>query len=52
MGNEAGITFLFVVMIAAKDTGGAFSQGVLPFANLAGVDFKAIGQLGDRLFTL
>ena len=39
-------------MVTAKDAGGTLSQGILPFANLTGVNLKTIGQFGYRLFTL
>ena len=52
LGNEAGVVFLFVVLVTTEDAGGALSQGILPFANLAGVNLKSIGQLGYRPFTL
>jgi len=41
-----------IPMVMARDAGGALSQGILPFAYLAGVNFKSIGQFVYRLFTL
>ena len=51
LGNEAGIVFLFVVPLTAENAGSALGEGVLPLANLAGVNLKSIGQFGYRLFT-
>ena len=52
LGNESGIIFLFVIPVIAENAGSAFSQGILPFANLTGVNLKSISQFGYRLFTL
>jgi len=41
-----------LLTVTAEDAGGIFCQRFLPGPYLAGVDFKAIGQLGYRLLTL
>jgi len=51
LGNETGVIFLFLSLVTAEDAGGALSQGILPLANLAGVNLKPSGQLGYCFFT-
>ncbi len=52
LSNEAGVIFLLVVQVTTENVGSALSQGILLFANLAGVNLKSIGQFGYRFFTL
>jgi len=40
-----------VVLVITKNTGGTFSQRLLPGTYLAGVNLKSIGQFGYRLFS-
>jgi hypothetical protein len=50
-GNKGGFVILFLGLVATEYTNGALNQRVLPFANLAGVYLKTIGQLSYRFFT-
>jgi hypothetical protein len=51
LGNEAGVILLFLSLVTAEDAGGTLSQRILPFANLAGVNLKSIGQFGYCFLT-
>jgi len=51
LGDEAGVIFLFVVVVTAKDAGCTFRQRLFPSPYLAGMDLKPASQFSRCLFT-